>query len=96
MSFRSDAAELFGLSSAEADALRDELEEAEGFDVDTDSLYDNVWGPLASDYLEDVSGDISDYMDSFDMDLDDSFEWGRDDWVDAGEEYEITIEYEEH
>lgn len=93
MSFRTDAAELFGLSRAEAGELLEVLEEEEGFDVDTDSLYDDEWGPLASDYLEDVVEDFLEVESEYE--LDDYFEWGHDDWIEAGEEYEVTVTYKE-
>ena len=87
MSFYEDARELFGLSRAEASDLLGELRE-DGFSRG-DSLYDDDWAGVASDMLTDF------YMEYDDEPLDDNWLWGIDDWVDAFEEYEFTIQYKE-
>lgn len=51
--FAVEAAELFGLDQRESAHLLGWLE-AEGFDLETDSLYDGEWGAAAADVFEDV------------------------------------------
>lgn len=93
MGFYDDARELFGLGRAEARDLLDSLRDEEDFSPRRDSLYDDDWGPVASEYLGDVIEGFDDYDSEYELDF--GWEWGRDDWVDAGEEYEFTIQYEE-
>jgi hypothetical protein len=82
--FADDAANLFGLTQQEAASLLDDLE-AEGFDAGEDTLRD--WMPEAFDLLTPLWDDYSEW------ELDPSFP--DDDWLDAGEEWELTADYEE-
>lgn len=94
MSFRDfaiDARELFGLTRAEAHDLWEILQD-DG--IDTDDL--NVWGPPAVDYLDEVES-IGDYMETFgdlEYELDRGWPWD-DEWLEADEVYEVTVEYKE-
>jgi len=85
-----DAAELFGFDSHETDNLLDELEE-QGFDYESDSLRDDEWANLAAEAAVAMidEDDFSDYT------LDEDWEYGEDEWLDAGIEVELTTEYEE-
>lgn len=88
--FAEDAREHFGLNEQEAADLLDALE-AEGFDAEDESLAD--WMPEAFDALDDIT-DLEAYdEDWWDYDLDPYFP--DDDWLEAGEEWEVTAEYEE-
>ncbi len=80
--FAEDAADLFGLDERESAALLEELE-GDGFDPEDDVLAD--WVEEAYDHLEDVSDDFSPY------DLDPYFP--DDDWLDAGDTWEVTADY---
>lgn len=79
--FAADAAELFGVNQQEAADLLDALE-AEGFG-DDDTLAD--WMPEAFDALTDVWDDYNEYQ------LDPTFP--DDDYLDPGDEWEMTADY---
>lgn len=85
-----DAADLFGFDAHETDNLLDELEE-QGFDYESDSLRDDEWANLAAEAAVAMidEDDFSDYT------LDEDWEYGEDEWLDAGIEVELTTEYEE-
>ncbi len=80
--FAEDASSLFGLDAQEAANLLDTLE-SEGFDYEDDVLAD--WMPEAFEALTDLWDSYSEYQ------LDPSFP--DDDWLDAGDEWEITADY---
>lgn len=90
--FYADASELFGFDRVHADNLLWELEQ-EDFDVDTDSLRDTAW----QDFVAESAVDLMDesYHPSLGLELDDMWEYGDDEWVEAGEEVELSVSYEE-
>lgn len=90
--FAVEAAELFGFDPRESANLLDRLE-AEGFDFEVDSLYDGEWGAVATDFFEDLV-DTEQY-DFPGYELDQHWEWGDDEWIEAGEEIEVALDYEE-
>lgn len=86
------ARELFGFDEKETDNLIESLEE-EGFDYETDSLRDPDW----ADYVAEVA--VDELIDEDDVSgeylLDPNWEYGEDEWLDAGIEVELTTVYEE-
>lgn len=85
--FAERAAFYFGVNENEAADLLDALEE-EGFEWGANRLGNSHWGERAAELLEDIvdyDDDISEY------ELEDE----HDEWLDAGEEYELSAEYEE-
>lgn len=86
--FAEDAATLFGLNQQEAADLLDRLEE-EGFDLEEDVL--QGWMPEAFEELDDIT-DLEQYDEPWwDESLDPTFP--DDDWIDEGEEWELSAEY---
>jgi hypothetical protein len=84
--FAEEAETLFGLNQHESADLLESLEE-EGFDLEEDSL--SEWGEEASDLI-----DFSEYEEDWmDYELDPDFP--DDGWIEEGEEWEITADYEE-
>lgn len=99
--FADEAAEYFGLNAHEAANLYDLLEEVYGFD-ESDTLRE--YAGEAADLLDVVTEDIpeegaeeeeeSGYEgEESPYELDDDFP--DDDWLDPGEEWEVSTEYEE-
>lgn len=84
--FAETAREVFGLNEGEATDLLESLERDHGFDLDEDTLFD--YGGEATDYLDDIIG----YEDDLEA-LDPRFP--DDDYLDAGQEWEITADYGE-
>ena len=80
--FAEDAAELFGLNGHEAADLLDSLEE-QGFDYRDDELAD--WMPEAYDALGPLWDEMGDYPG-----------YDDDEYLDAGETWELTAESEEY
>jgi hypothetical protein len=96
MSFQSDAAALFGMTPAEARDLLSALKQGYGFAVsDGDSLFDRTWSTRAVDMLDYFYEEIDtadEEEDEREMWMwDDAFDWGEDDWIDADEEYEVSV-----
>lgn len=94
--FADDARELFGLDRAQADELLDLLE-IDDFALGSDSIYDNMWGLVAADALDEIidfdalNEDIEAQLGPYE--LDPSFD--GDEWLQHDEEYEISAEYGE-
>lgn len=91
--FYADAERLFGFDENEADNLLEELEEL-GFDPDRHSL-----GPR-SKFAEDIAELVIEMADEDSIpdelyELDYDWEYGDDDYLDAGVEVELSIEYTE-
>lgn len=86
------ARDLFGFDENETDDLIETLEE-EGFDYETDSLRDPDWADYVAEVAVDEIVDEEDY--SSDYSLEDDWEFGEDEWLDAGVEVELTTLYEE-
>lgn len=83
--FAVDAANLFGLNEHEAADLLDRLEDDHGFNVEEDDLRDfmpDAFEELSDDYFE---------TDDFGYELDPDFP--DDDWLDAGDVWEISADY---
>lgn len=90
--FYADAERLFGFDENEADNLLESLEEL-GFDPERNSL-----GPRSAfaDEIADLVIDMADEEDfGSEYEVDDDWEYGYDEWLDAGIEVELTIEYTE-
>lgn len=84
--FVEDARDLFGASESEATDLLEALEER-GWDIEQDG-----WGDFGDDAV-DLIDDIIDF-DQYDDDLEplDPY-FPDDDYLDAGDEWEITLDY---
>jgi hypothetical protein len=91
--FVEDAQELFGLNENEASDLLADLEQDYDFDYRTDDLTE--YGPEAIDLLGDVfeqyDAELADLESEYELDPD----WPDDEWLDDGDWYEVSGEYEE-
>lgn len=90
--FAAEAAELFGFDQRESAYLLGWLE-AEGFDLEADSLYDDEWGAVAADVFEDLVDTERYGFPEYELDQD--WEWGDDAWIEVGEEIEVSLSYGE-
>ena len=92
------AAELFGFDENDTDNLLDELEEL-GFNPKVNTLSGR--GKFAGDIAEIVGEMYKGLAKEIDLPassrfkLDTDWEYGEDEWLEAGEEVEMTIDYEE-
>lgn len=89
--FAETANELFGLTENEAADLANDLERA-GWDIADVPVNDPDMWEVASDLLEDFFEEVSEEEYSpYDLDP----YWPDDDYLDAGEEWEIAPDYED-
>jgi hypothetical protein len=98
--FAARAEELFGIRGSEVDNLLEALEE-QGYDIEDLSPLSRAWGD-AADLLGDVLGE--DYIEEGESSIEEGEEspydldpfWPDDDYLDAGEEWELAPGYEEN
>ncbi len=98
--FAARAETLFGLSASEAADLADVLEERFGYDLgEITTRSRTVWGDAADvieEFLEDVElEDGEEYGEEESPYELDPF-WPEDDYLDAGEEWELSPDYKEN